>query len=128
MLKPYYQFMDGICRRNGWVLGEDRGDMVIAVPTGDPQPRPVVVLDFQDTTGQLALRFFSPVVPAGKIPADQALAINFQLPHGAIAIKDGQVVICATRVLGTANPTEVTGVIAAIATYAAFYAKHYGGR
>lgn len=127
-LKPYHNFFDQICRRNQWILGEDKGEMVIGVATGDGGQRSVVVNDFQDTSGQLALRMWSPIVQVGRVPADQALKINMQLPHGALAEHQGQVVLVSTRVFKGANPSEVSDLVAALATFAAFYAKHYGGR
>lgn len=127
MGKPYQSFFDGLSRRNGWVVGEDKGQMVLGVPTADGGQRPIVVAEFQDSSGQLALRFWAPVAPIGKVPPDQALKLNYQLPHGALAEKEGQVVIVATRVFNGINAADVTNVIAALAHFSGFYAKHYGG-
>ncbi len=128
MDKPYTSMMDQICRSSGWVLGYDKGEMVLGVPTQEGGQQAVVVTDFQDGTGQLALRLWSPVCPADKLPADQALGINWQLPHGSLALNEGQVVLTATRILNLTNQTDLTNLISIISYYAAFYGKHYGGQ
>jgi len=86
--RPYQGMFDQICRTNGWVLGEDKGEMVLGIPQGDGQVS-LVVNEYQDATGQLALRFWSPVAPTDKVPAEQAMQINAQLPHGCLADKEG---------------------------------------
>lgn len=126
MMKPYFQFIDGISRRNGWILGEEKGRMVVGVTTSDGNKRSILVDDFADTTGQLVLRFWCQVGPVGRVPADQAMKINIQLPHAALADRDGIVVITATRMMQFANPSEVSLLLASMATFAQFYARHYG--
>ncbi len=126
--KPYTSMMDQICRSNGWVLGSDKGEMVIGVNTADGAQQPVVINDFQDgSTAQFAIRLWSPVCPADRLPADQALQLNMQLPHGCLANREGQIVMTATRVLNMTNQTDLTNLLSVIAYYASFYAKHYAG-
>ncbi|MGE0710561.1 MAG: hypothetical protein AB7N76_27210 [Planctomycetota bacterium] len=121
----YFNLFDQICRSNGWVLGSDRGEMVLGVPQSDGTQMSVVVNEFQDATGQLALRLWSPVAPADKVPADQALSVNSQLPHGCLANKDGQVVVTATRILGYTSQADLTSLIQNLTFYAHFYSKHF---
>ncbi len=123
--RPYYGLMDQICRSNGWVLGADAGEMVIGVPQPDGSQQSVVVNDFTDTSGQAAIRMWSPVSPQDRVPADQALGVNFQLPAGCLAIREGQVVVCATRVVNYTDQAELMSLIHTVAQFASFYANHY---
>lgn len=126
MSRPYEATLDRICRSNGWVLGEDKGQVVLGIPGGDGGQIAVVVDEFQDSSGQQALRFWAAVAPQSKVKPDQALGVNAQLPHGALALKDGQLVMLATRVLNQTSPADLTTILSAVAYYAAFYRKHYG--
>jgi hypothetical protein len=122
--RSYQGMFDQICRTNGWILGEDKGEMVLGIPQGDVQVS-LVVNEYQDATGQLALRFWCPVAPADKVPADQAMQINSALPHGCLATKDDQVIMTATRILNMTNQAELTVIFQTLAYYADFYGKHY---
>lgn len=122
--KPYLSLMDKICRSNGWVLGADRGETVVGIPQGGGQ-QSVVVTDFQDSTGQFAIRLWAPVAPADKIPPEQALEVNYALPHGCLATKEGQVVLTATRIWNLTNQADLTNLLSILAYYADFYGKHY---
>lgn len=125
--RPYYNMMDQICRSSGWVLGSDRGEMVIGIPQQDGSQQSVIVNDFQDTSGQAAIRLWSPVGPADRVPADQALTVNFQLPLGFLAVREGQAVVCATRIVNFTAQAEMTHLLHTVAYFAKFYATHYGG-
>jgi hypothetical protein len=116
--------LDQICRSNGWILGTHAGEVVIGVPQGDGKQQNIEVNEFQDS-GQLALRIWSPVTQASKVPSDQALQVNFKLPHGALAEKDGSIVVVATRLWSQTNQADLTHVLQTVAHYAAFYANHY---
>ena len=124
--RPYYSMMDQICRANGWVLGADRGEMVLGVPQQDGSQQSVIVNDYVDTSGQAAVRLWSPVAAADRVPADQALTVNFQLPLGFLAIREGQVVVCATRIVNFTDQAEMSNLLHTVAYYAKFYATHYG--
>jgi hypothetical protein len=117
--------MDQICRSMGWVFGSDRGEMVIGVPQQDGSQQSVEINDFVDTSGQAAIRLWSPICPADKVPPDQALTVNFQLPAGCIAVKDGMAVICSTRIVNFTDQAELTSLVHTVASYAAFYKNHY---
>jgi hypothetical protein len=123
--RPYYNMMDQICRSNGWVLGSDAGEMVVGVPQQDGSQQSVVINDFQDPSGQPAIRMWSPVAPSDRVPADQAMGVNFQLPCGCLATREGQAVICETRVLNYTDQAELTTLLHTIAQFANFYANHY---
>jgi hypothetical protein len=125
--RPYYSLMDQICRSNGWLLGQDKGEMVLGIPQQDGSQQSVVINDFVDTSGQAAMRMWSPVAAADRVPADQALQVNFQLPAGALAVREGQVVVCATRIVNVTNQAELAPLLQTLAHFAKFYASHYGG-
>ena len=122
--KVYYGLLDQICRSQGWVLGTHQGEVVVVVPQADGKTQNIEINEFQDSS-QVALRIWSPVCPAAKIPADQALTVNFKLPHGALAVKDGTVVVVVTRLFNQTNQADLTHVLQTVAHYAAFYANHY---
>ena len=126
--RPYYNKIDQICRSNGWVLGSDQGELVISVPQADGSQQSVVINDFQDPGGQAAIRIWSPVAPVDKVPIDQAMTVNFQLPAGCLAVNPtiNQVVICATRIVNYTDQAELSTVLSTVAHFASFYAKHYG--
>ena len=124
--RPYYNLMDQMCRSSGWILGQDKGEMVLGIPQGGENQN-VVVNEFQDSSGQLALRFWTPVAAKATVPADQALTINWQLPHCALAEREGAIVITATRTSNQTNQADLTALISTIAYYGNFYRKHYGG-
>jgi hypothetical protein len=119
--------MQQICDRNGWILGYDKGELVIGVTLQSGEQRSIVVGEFQDMSGQIALRLWTPIAPASAIPAEQALQLNMQLPHGALAIKDGRAVLVATRVYKDANLSDMSNLMSTIAYFGDFYGKHYGG-
>lgn len=123
--RPYYSLFEQTCRSNGWILGQDKGEMVLGVPQQDGSQVSVVVNEFQDATGQLALRMWSPVAPTDKVPPDQALQVNYQLPHGALADKGGQVVVVCTRIVNLVNQAELTNLITNVTYYAHFYGQHF---
>jgi hypothetical protein len=125
--RSYYNKIDQICRSSGWVLGTDLGEMVIGVPQADGSQQSVVINDFQDPSGQAAIRIWSAVAPIAKVPVDQAMTVNFQLPAGCLAVNPElqQVVICATRIVNYTDQAELSTLLSTVAHFAAFYAKHY---
>lgn len=125
--KPYYNLADQMCRSNGWILGQDKGEMVIGVPQADGSQVSVVFNDFQDSTGQFAIRLWTPVCQAAQLPADQATQLNWQLPQGCLANREGAIVLTATRVFNFTNQADLTHLINTLVYYGAFYAGHYGG-
>ena len=63
---------------------------------------------------------------SSRSPAEQALQLTYQLPYGALAIKDTMIVVTATRCLNHTSQHDLTTVIQLITYYAAFYKGHYG--
>ena len=123
--RPYYNLFDQMCRSNGWVLGQDKGEMVLGIPQPDGSQVSLVVNEFQDSTGQLALRFWAPVAPMDKVPADQALQVNYQLPHCALGNREGAIVATATRVVNFTSQADLTHLIQTLSYYAHFYGQHF---
>lgn len=123
--KPYYNVMDQICRSSGWVLGQDKGDMVLGIPQQDGSQISVVVNEFTDSTGQFAIRLWAPVAPMDKVPPEQAMQVNSQLPHGCLADKDGHCVMTVTRVLNLTNQADLTNLLQVLSYYAHFYSGHF---
>jgi hypothetical protein len=120
--------MDQICRAQSWTLGTDQGEMTVTVPQQDGSDQVVTINDFNDPSGQAAIRVWSPVTVVGKVPPDQALTVNFQLPAGALATNaaTNQIVVCATRIVGFVNQAQMVTLISTVAHFASFYANHYG--
>ncbi|RMG19099.1 MAG: hypothetical protein D6731_00380 [Planctomycetota bacterium] len=86
----------------------------------------MVINDFVDpTTGQAAMRIWSAVAPADRVPVDQAMTVNFQLPAGAFAVNEGMAVIVTTRIVNFTDQAELTPLLATVAQFAKFYADHY---
>jgi len=127
MDKPYYNLCDQLCRSNGWALGQDKGEMVVGVPQADGSQVSIVINDFQDATGQFAMRFWTPVCMATQLPAEQAVQLNWQLPQGCLANREGQIVLTSTRLLNMTNQADLTHLLNTLAYYGAFYAGHYSG-
>ncbi|MBL4845546.1 MAG: hypothetical protein JKY65_08475 [Planctomycetes bacterium] len=126
--RPYYSLFDQMCRSSGWVLGQDKGEIVLGVPQEDGTQVSIVVNEFQDSTGQLALRFWSPVAPADRVPADQALLVSYQLPHCTLGNREGQIVATATRVVNFTTQADLTHLIQTLSYYAHFYGKHFAAQ
>lgn len=123
--RPYYGLFDQMCRSSGWILGQDKGEIVLGVPQDDGVQVSVVVNEFQDSTGQLALRFWAPVAPADQVPADQALQVSFQLPHCCLGNREGHIVATATRVVNFTSQADLTLLIQTLSYYAHFYARFF---
>jgi hypothetical protein len=126
--RSYYGLFDQMCRSCGWVLGQDKGEMVLGIPQDDGSQVSIVVNEFQDSTGQLALRFWSPVAPVDQVPPDQALLVNYQLPHCSLGDREGQVVATATRVVNFTTQADLTHLIQTLSYYAHFYGAHFAGQ
>ena len=123
--RPYYNLFDQACRSNGWVFGQDKGEMVLGVTQQDGTQVSVVINEFNDSTGQFAIRLWAPVAPADKVPPDQALQVNSALPHGCLANKDGQIIMTVTRILNMTNQADLTNLVQVISYYAHFYGNHF---
>jgi hypothetical protein len=120
--KPFYSLMEQLARRFSWEMSSELGEMVLTITM-----QKVYVIESYDSQGQLVMRFFSKICPVDKMDPKEALKLNFQLPYGYLAIKDGDIVITATQLFKGANPSEVGTVLSNMAYYAQFYGQHYGG-
>ena len=86
--------------------------------------RQIVHLQFFDHEGRSMVRFHTVIGSTERIKPVRlqfALEINFQLPHGAMAVRSGELVMTDTLILADADSGEIEASLA----YLAETADHY---
>ncbi len=86
--------------------------------------RQIVYLQFFDHQGRSMVRFYTVIGSTERIKPVRlqfALEINYQLPHGAMAVKGSELVMTDTLILADADPSEIEASLA----YLAETADHY---
>lgn len=108
-----------VCQEQGW--GRSENQIEVKFEEGRRQ---IVFLDFFDFEGEELVRFYTVI---GSIKAmnplklTQALRLNFGLPHGALAVRDDELVMIDTLMVEDADRGEV----AASAAYLAETGDHF---
>jgi hypothetical protein len=120
------EVFDGICGKNGWPV---RGSEATLSLTGGRSQK-VLWTQFRHEGKDMA-RLHSTIGAAGTdAPVrleSAALRLNFNLPHGAIAIHEGNLVLCETFLVADADPGEVESSVRFIAEMADRYEKQIFG-
>lgn len=115
-----------ICRR----LCEERGWQLlpggIEVPLPDSRKQ-LVGLEFFEFRNEELVRIHSTIgnalaLPTGRLTA--ALRINGELAHGALAVREDDLVMVDTLSLTDADPAEIENAIAYLAESADYYEKN----
>jgi len=106
-----------------WSAEADGAAFTITVAISAKRSQKVVVTEFKDQ-GTAHVRFTSRVGPASSLDAARcraALELNARLPHGSLALADGQLVLTETRPLETTTPATSGAAIRFIARQADLY-------
>ena len=114
-----------ICDKNGWELrGEEA---VLSLPGGRQQS---VFMETSHEDGEDILRIYSVIGDAGLLDENRmrsALGLNYRLRHGALAIRDQQMVLTDTFLTREADHDEVRLSIEYLAKTADQHEKHIYG-
>lgn len=109
------------CEANGWEYFEHGA--VIGVPGGRQQR---VFLEPVRDDGEVKCRAYTVIGDASALSAtrlEAALAMNFHLEHGALALRDSELVMVETVCLGRMNPAQLAEILCYIADTADRYER-----
>jgi membrane protease subunit (stomatin/prohibitin family) len=109
-----------VASSNSWQVEENAQGLRLVVPIGTTRKQVVQVrFDQQDDAGHSVIHFLTPCGPATEENALMFLRYNRQMLHGAFAIEStpsGEMVVLeANQLADTADPLEITRIVAAIA-------------
>lgn len=110
-----------VCERSGW----GQGDLGIEVDLEGGR-RQRVSLEFFDFEGRELARFYTTIGSASRIDPlrlTQALRVSFGLPHGALALKDDDLVMVDTLMLGKAQDRKIESALRYLAQTADHFEK-----
>jgi hypothetical protein len=105
-----------VCEAQGWELWPS--GVRIALPAGRHQ---LVSIEFLEHEREELVRLVTTIGDAKRLDAVRlvaALELNAALPHGALAIRDGELVMVDTLMLRDAGPAEIEAALAYLATTA----------
>jgi hypothetical protein len=115
-----------VCEQQGWQLLP--AGVKVGLAGGRHQ---VVSLEFFEFEQEQLVRLYSVIGEADELPPPRlalALQINARLAHGALAVKDGLLVILETLMLEEADPGEIEASVRYLAETADYYEKTlFGG-
>jgi hypothetical protein len=102
-----------VCEGQGW--GHSETQFEIKFEEGRRQ---IVFLEFFDFEGEELVRFYTvigSVKSMNPLKLTQALRLNFGLPHGALAVRDDELVMIDTLMVEDADPGEIEASAAYLA-------------
>lgn len=114
-----------LCRR---VCGESGWELLptgVRVPLADGRQQ-LVALEFFEYRDEDLVRLstrIGSVQPLSPVRLAIALSLNAELVHGALAVKDGDLMMTGTLLLGAAGPQEIEASIRYLAETADYYEK-----
>lgn len=110
-----------VCEDQGWELVP--AGVRVGLPGGRRQ---VVSMEFFDFESQELVRFYTLIGAAEQLSAERlalALQINARLAHGALAVRDGELIMTDTHLLKDAHAAEIEASISYLAETADYYEK-----
>ena len=114
-----------VCDEQGWEL-LPTGVRIVA-PDGRQQ---VVSLEFFEFEGSDLVRLYSTIGNTSVLAPERlalALRVNARLAHGALAVRDGDLIITDTLLLADADPGELSASLRYLAQTADYYEKIFFG-
>ncbi len=108
-----------ICRAREWIGQRDQVEVKLASGR-----RQVVHLQFFENEGREMVRLHTVIGSTERIRPTRlhfALELNYGLPHGAMAVKNEQLIMVDTLILADADPGELEAALAYLATTADYY-------
>lgn len=110
-----------VCEQQGWTLLP--AGVRVDLPSGRRQ---LVSLEFFEHDHQELVRLATEIGDADALPTDRlamALQINARLAHGALAVRDGRLVMIDTLLAAGAGGEELEARLAYLAETADYYEK-----
>ena len=108
-----------VCAARQWL--SESGQVEIKLESGRSQR---VQLQFFEYEGRAMVRFRTVIGSTERIRPTRlhfALEMNYQLPHGRLAVKNDELVMVDTLILEDADPGEIEAIL----NYLAVTADHY---
>jgi hypothetical protein len=119
------QLCKRVCQAQGWNLLPSG----IEVTWGDGRHQ-IVSLEFFDYREHELVRLFTTIGDSTQLSATRlniVLRLNAELAHGALAVKDDNLVMTDTLLLKDADPDEIEAAVSYLAETADYYEKQLFG-
>ncbi len=110
-----------VCEEQGWDLLPS--GVRVGLPGGRHQ---VVSLEFFESEGEELVRLFTGIGAAAALSAERlalALQINARLAHGALAVREGDLIMTDTLLLKDSDAAEIQACLGYLAETADYYEK-----
>ena len=110
-----------VCEERGWELLPS--GVVVKFSDGRHQ---VVSMEFFEFRGEEQVRLYSTIGGASELGNDSlvtALRVNATLAHGALAVREDDLVVVDTLILRDADPGEIEASISYLAETADYYER-----
>jgi len=120
--EDFAQICRSVCEERGWKL--IAGGIEVPLREGRHQ---LVGLEFFEFRSEELVRLHSTIGNALALPTDRlttALRINAELAHGALAVREDDLVMVDTLSLSDSDPAEIEASIAYLAESADYYEKN----
>lgn len=115
-----------VCKERGWELLPS--GIVVRFADGRHQ---VVSMEFFEFRDEEQVRLYSTIGRAGELGNESlvtALRVNATLAHGALAVREDDLVVVETLILRDADPSEIEASISYLAETADYYERMVFGR
>ncbi len=123
--ETFARLCERVCRDQHWTLLPT--GVQIFGPDGRQQ---LVTLEFFEFEGSDLVRLYSTIGRARALAAERlalALQVNARLAHGALAVRDEDLVVTDTLLLEDADPREISAALRYLAETADYYEKIFFG-
>ena len=102
-----------------WPMRDEGTGFVMEIPLPTGRTQVVHVTPSRDADGLEILFFWSVAAPANRVPDPWSImAENVRLSYGSYAVKDGNLIVVATRMADYAQQDEIARVLYYVAHYA----------
>ena len=121
------ELVEKICELKGWEkrARTSMSAWMIEIPQPRGRKQDMVVTGFKDGASPM-VRFTTVVGSQEKLDATRvrtALELNSKLPHGCLALEEGNLILTGTRPLDTTTPATSAAAIAFLAGQADMYER-----
>ena len=126
--EDFSRMCSAVCEKHGWKLGDGQREIELDIGTARRQR---VKVDFFEFEGRELVRLHSAIGSTRRIRAEQlvhALRLNFNLPHGSLAVRDDELVLVETLGVEGVEPAEIEAAVRFLAETADHYEQTLFGR
>ncbi len=123
--EAFGRICERVCEEQGWEL--QPSGVRIDYRDGRHQ---VVSLEFFESDGHDLVRLWSPIGDSRALGVERlalALQVNARLAHGALAVREEQLIMTETLLLRDADPGELRASLESLAATADYYEKIFFG-